>query len=216
MLENRILELSDIEIREDNGEHHIIALVAPWHATFDTGQYVERLGRSVFDKSIKERGSKIPLMHGHDRERFPIGMAGSWSNDNNGLIADFRMASTERSAEALALAKDGYVTGFSVGFHPVRSSESKQDGRRQITRLEAKLDASDLWTVLGWTLAFSANSSCVHPCFWRNAFNFLASIFMYLLQSPTTALICLQNDRANSHGSYTTVLEKSFNTPGFW
>ena len=146
MLENRILELSDIEIREDNGEHHIIALVAPWHATFDTGQYVERLGRSVFDKSIKERGSKIPLMHGHDRERFPIGMAGSWSNDNNGLIADFRMALTERSVEALALAKDGYVTGFSVGFHPVRSSESKQDGRRQITRLEAKLDHVALLT----------------------------------------------------------------------
>ena len=73
-------------------------------------------------------------------------MAGSWSNDNNGLIADFRMAPTERSAEALALAKDGYVTGFSVGFHPVRSSESKQDGRRQITRLEAKLDHVALLT----------------------------------------------------------------------
>jgi phage head maturation protease len=56
------------------------------------------------------------------------------------------MALTERSVEALALAKDGYVTGFSVGFHPVRSSESKQDGRRQITRLEAKLDHVALLT----------------------------------------------------------------------
>ena len=42
-IEHRTLEITDIEIREDNGQHHIVALVAPFNATFDTGNFVERL-----------------------------------------------------------------------------------------------------------------------------------------------------------------------------
>ena len=145
-IEHRTLEISDIEIREDNGQHHIVALVAPWNATFDTGKFVERLGKSVFDKSIQERGRNIPLMHGHDRDNFPIWRSASWEKDPMGLIADFEVAPTDRAREALNLAKDGYVTGFSVGFVPVRNEETKLDGRRHITRVEAKLDHVALLT----------------------------------------------------------------------
>ena len=137
-IEHRTLEITDIEIREDNGQHHIVALVAPFNATFDTGNFVERLGKSVFDKSIQERGRDIPLMHGHDRENMPIGRSTSWQKDRAGLIADFQVAPTDRAKEALELAKDGYVTGFSVGFVPIRNEETKHDGRRHITRVEAK------------------------------------------------------------------------------
>ena len=145
-IEYRALEITDIEIREDNGQHHIVALVAPFNATFDTGKFVERLGKSVFDKSIQERGRNIPLMHGHDRENMPIGRSASWEKDAIGLVADFEVAPTDRAREALNLAKDGYVTGFSVGFVPVRNEETKHDGRRHITRVEAKLDHVALLT----------------------------------------------------------------------
>ena len=141
-----ILEISDLEIRETDGQHHIVALVAPWNATYDAGTYVERFGKSVFDKSIKERGTTIPLMHGHDRENMPIGKSSTWEKDAVGLVADFEVAPTERAREALELAKNGYVSGFSVGFVPVRNEEAKVEGRRHITRVEAKLDHVALLT----------------------------------------------------------------------
>ena len=145
-IEHRTLEVTDLEVREDAGEHHILAMVAPWNATYDTGDFVERFGKSVFDKSIKERGRNIPLMHGHDRENMPIGRSASWEKDQRGLIADFQVAPTDRAREALTLAKDGYVTGFSVGFVPIRNEETKHDGRRYLTRIEAKLDHVALLT----------------------------------------------------------------------
>ena len=145
-IEHRTLDIADIEVREDGGQHHIVALVAPWNATYDAGNFVERFGKSVFDKSIKERGNNIPLMHGHDRENMPIGRSAAWEKDQHGLIADFEVAPTERAREALELAKNGYVSGFSVGFVPIRNEESKHDGRRHLTRVEAKLDHVALLT----------------------------------------------------------------------
>ena len=52
-LEHRTLNIVDIDTRQEGNDHHIVALVAPWNATYDAGSYVERLGKSVFDKSIK-------------------------------------------------------------------------------------------------------------------------------------------------------------------
>ena len=59
-IEHRTLEITDIEVRETDGQHHIVALVAPWNATYDAGSYVERFGKSVFDNSIQARGRNIP------------------------------------------------------------------------------------------------------------------------------------------------------------
>ena len=85
-------------------------------------------------------------MHGHDRENMPIGKSSTWEKDAVGLVADFEVAPTERAREALELAKNGYVSGFSVGFVPVRNEEAKVEGRRHITRVEAKLDHVALLT----------------------------------------------------------------------
>ncbi len=145
-LERRTLEIADIDIRNEGDDHHVVALVAPFNASYDAGRYTETLGRSIFDKSINERGQQIPLMHGHDRDAMPIGRSASWQKADNGLIADFKLARTDRSREALELAKDGYVTGFSVGFVPVRNDEKTIDGVRHITRVEAKLDHVALLT----------------------------------------------------------------------
>ena len=103
-LETRTIEFSDLETRTDNDGHHILGLVAPFSAKYDTGRYIETLSSSVFDKSISERGNRIPLLEQHDTQRHPIGMAVKWDKTAEGLIADFRLANTARGEEARTLA----------------------------------------------------------------------------------------------------------------
>ena len=145
-LETRTIQFSDLETRTDNDGHHILGLVAPFSAKYDTGRYIETLSSSVFDKSISERGNRIPLLEQHDTQRHPIGMAVKWDKTAEGLIADFRLAGTARGEEARTLASEGMVTGLSVGFIPVRNKTTQVDGRQHITRLEAKLDHVGLVT----------------------------------------------------------------------
>ena len=86
-LETRTIEFSDLETRTENNEHFITGMVAPFQSRFDAGRYIETLSSSVFDKSIKERGNRIPLLEQHDTQRHPIGMAVKWDKTASGLIA---------------------------------------------------------------------------------------------------------------------------------
>ena len=83
-LETRTIEFSDLETRTDNDGHHIVGLVAPFQARFDAGRFIETLSSNVFDKSIKERGNRIPLLEQHDTQRHPIGMAVKWDKPLKG------------------------------------------------------------------------------------------------------------------------------------
>jgi len=140
-LETRAFELAGIEIRDDDdGYHHLVGIVAPWAATYDTGRYIESFGPKVFDKSIKERGDRIPLLEQHNRSANPVGMSVSWEKTADGLVGDFRLARTNRGEEVRQLATDGMVTGLSVGFHPVRNQQRTVNGRQHVSRIEARLD----------------------------------------------------------------------------
>jgi len=136
----RTLEVAALELREGDDGHHLVGVVAPFHATYDAGTFVEDFAPGVFDKSIAERGTRIPLLEQHDHGRNPIGMAVSWEKTNDGLVGDFRLARTTRGDEARQLALDGMVTGMSVGFHPIRNKTQNREGRQYVTRLEARLD----------------------------------------------------------------------------
>jgi len=145
-LETRTIEFSDLETRTDNDGHHIVGLVAPFQSRFDAGRFIETLSSSVFDKSIKERGNRIPLLEQHDTAAFPVGMSVRWEKSSEGLIGEFKLANTPRGEEARTLAADGMVTGLSVGFIPVRNKSTTVNGRQNIQRLEAKLDHVGLIT----------------------------------------------------------------------
>lgn len=145
-IETRTVELEALELREDDDGHHLVGIVAPWHATYDAGDYVEQFAKTVFDKSITERGNKIPLLEQHDRNRHPIGMSATWEKTGDGLVADFRFARTGRADEARQLAADGMVTGLSVAFHPIRNKVETRDGRKHVLRLEGRLDHVGLVT----------------------------------------------------------------------
>ena len=149
-IETRTVELEYLELRDDDDGHHLVGIVAPWHSTFDTGDYLEQFARTVFDKSIKERGTRIPLLEQHDRNRHPVGMSMSWENTADGLVADFRLANTSRADESRQLAADGMVTGLSVAFLPIRTSNEHRDGRTYKTRLEGRLDHVGLVTAAAY------------------------------------------------------------------
>jgi len=70
----------------------------------------------------------------------PIGRAMTWEKTNDGLIADFLLARTQRAEEARTLAMDGFVTGFSVGFIPVRTRNLEMNGKALRERVEVRLD----------------------------------------------------------------------------
>ena len=136
----RTLEAASFEVREGDDGHHLVGVVAPFAATYDSGTFIEDFAPSAFDKSIAERGMRIPLLEQHDQGRNPIGMAVEWEKTNDGLVGDFRLARTTRGEEARQLAHDGKVTGLSVGFRPIRNKTEHRDGRQYVTRLEARLD----------------------------------------------------------------------------
>lgn len=136
----RTVEVAGFEIRNDDDGHHLVGIVAPFGAIYDAGSYLERFSPSAFDKTISERGTKIPLLEQHATDRMPIGRAVSFEKSADGLVADFLLANTHRGDEARTLAMDGFVSGFSVGFIPIRTQSTELDGKPLRTRTEVKLD----------------------------------------------------------------------------
>lgn len=139
-LHTRNIDGQHFEIRNDSDGHHLVGLVAPFGAVYDAGTYLERFAPTAFDKTIQERGTKIALLEQHATDRMPIGRAVEWQKTNEGIIADFLLARTARADEARALAEDGFVSGFSVGFIPVRTRSLEMDGRQLRERTEVRLD----------------------------------------------------------------------------
>ena len=142
-IETRTIAFDGIETRtDDDGYRHLVGVVVPW-----AGEYrmphglTESCERGAFTKTLQERGDRIPLYQQHEsRSTLPVGTSVGWENTNDGLIADFRMARTERAAEVLSLADDGMVTGLSVGFIPVRSRTETRSTGQHVVRLEARMD----------------------------------------------------------------------------
>ena len=73
-------------------------------------------------------------------------MSMSWEKTADGLVCDFKLANTSRADESRQLAADGMVTGLSVAFQPIRNKTETRDGRRHVTRMEARLDHVGLVT----------------------------------------------------------------------
>ncbi|MGW5141688.1 HK97 family phage prohead protease [Nocardia beijingensis] len=97
--------------------------------------YREKFLPGAFTRSLSERGRKIRLLAMHDGRSFPIGMPEQLLETPEGLKVAFRVSPTTAGNDALALVRDGAVTGFSIGFKPIRSRQV--DG--VVVRAEAAL-----------------------------------------------------------------------------
>ena len=96
--------------------------VVPYGDPTDVGLMVESFDRGAFTGSLVQRSSGVPLLLWHDNRSFPIGVSEAWDDRSDGLWAQFRLAMTPVAQVAGQHAADGFMTGMSVGFSPIRST----------------------------------------------------------------------------------------------
>lgn len=91
----------------------------PYNAWADRGWFLLSMAEGCFDKSIKEAARALPLMLFHDYESFPVGQANKWESRADGLWGEWSLDEDPRAQQAARQARDGYLTGLSVGWEPI-------------------------------------------------------------------------------------------------
>ena len=136
----RTLSPDTLEIRETQEGRRGCGIAAPFGSSYDAGDFGETFLPGSFNKTISERGEKVPLLEAHRRDAMPLGRATRMEETSDGLYAEFLISKTSRGEEALQLTRDGVMHSFSVGFSPVRDKRATtKDGRPMIQRQEVKL-----------------------------------------------------------------------------
>ena len=80
-------------------------------------------GRVVFEKgaiALPEDPKTIKLLNQHDMKQ-PLGKATSFTADDEGIYASFKISRSNRGTEALILAEEGLQSGLSVGVEVLKS-----------------------------------------------------------------------------------------------
>jgi HK97 family phage prohead protease len=92
---------------------------APYNVWADTGWgfEMEALAPGVFERSIGVK-SDLPLLLFHNYRSFPVGVAEEWHETDDGLDAVWRLDGSDEAQRAARQARDGHLTGLSVGFIP--------------------------------------------------------------------------------------------------
>ena len=130
------------QLREAEVEgRSMTGLAAPYGETIPVGSYLETLGPSVFAKSIKEAARALPLLAFHNSESFPVGKAVEWEETRSGLVGTWLFDSRDEASEAHRMAAEGFISGLSVGFQPIRSTVDPGDDTTppHVLREEARL-----------------------------------------------------------------------------
>ena len=133
---------SPFDIKELNDSGRIEGLLAGFG---DVDHGGDRLLPGCLSKSLASRSAPLPMLLHHDLKR-PIGAWKQWEERSEGLYVKGSLSlSTRDGQEAHALAKDGALTGLSIGWQPVRGDVDQKTGVRQVT--EALLFEGSLVTV---------------------------------------------------------------------
>jgi HK97 family phage prohead protease len=125
---------SPLEIKQLSDSGHIEGLLAGFGDVDNGG---DRLLPGCFAKTLASRNAPLPMLLFHDTQR-PIGAWKSWEERKDGLyVAGDITLATNDGREAHALARDGALTGLSIGWAPKREDVDQRTGVRTI--YEAKL-----------------------------------------------------------------------------
>src|SRR5215467_7436998 len=84
----------------------ITGIVAPYDQTSYLVIGGERIKRNAFNRSITQRGDRIPLCINHDHST-AVGFSREWDNTHEGLIGTFTFRQTELAERALVDAQEG-------------------------------------------------------------------------------------------------------------
>lgn len=131
---------SPFEIKSLNDSGHVEGLLAGF-GNVDGGG--DRLIYGAFTKSLAARTIPLPMLLHHDMNR-PVGVWREWQERPEGLHVKGSLTLASRDAqEAYALAKDGALTGLSIGWGKGRGNRDSA-GVRNI--FEAELYEGSLVT----------------------------------------------------------------------
>lgn len=123
---------SPFEIKELSDGGHIEGLLAGF-GNVDHGG--DKLLPGCLSKSLAARTTPLPMLLFHDMKR-PIGAWKEWQEQPDGLYVSGNLTLATRNAqEAYALAKDGALTGLSIGWEPKRTTR-QSDGTRVVAEAE--------------------------------------------------------------------------------
>jgi HK97 family phage prohead protease len=150
---NRTWDLADIEIQRGGDGRTVTAYAAVFGQEAEIsdrhGRYVERIDPKSFNRTLTMRPvDRIGVLynHGYDASgqpnmvgSVPIGTPLSITPDGNGLLTVTRYNKSDLADAVLEAIRDGQIKGQSFRGRIIRSDETKQGGRRYITRTELGL-----------------------------------------------------------------------------
>lgn len=123
---------SPFEIKELSDGGAIEGLLAGF-GNVDRGG--DKLLPGCLSKSLAGRSAPLPMLFAHDLRR-PIGAWKEWSERPDGLhVKGTITLGTRDGQEAYALAKDGALTGLSIGWNPLKQTRDEK-GVRSVTEAE--------------------------------------------------------------------------------
>lgn len=110
------LEVRDIDTDAAMTELHGRAV--PYGERINVGWYDETMQAGCFTKSIHQAARALPLLLWHDNRSWPVGQAREWIDGPDGLDAVWALDDSDLAQRAARQARDGFMTGLSVGFQP--------------------------------------------------------------------------------------------------
>jgi uncharacterized protein len=132
---------SPFELKQLNDSGQIEGLLAGF-GDVDLGG--DKLLSGCFAKSLAKRTTPLPMLLHHDHHR-PIGAWKEWQEQPHGLYVKGALTMSVRDAqEAHALARDGALTGLSIGWRPKQAGRDRS-GVRIVA--EAELHEGSLVTI---------------------------------------------------------------------
>lgn len=125
---------SPFEIKQLSDSGHIEGLLAGFGNVDSHG---ERIDRKAFSKCLADRGTRpLPMLIHHDMKR-PIGAWKQFQERAEGLfVAGNITLATRDGQEAYALAKDGALTGLSIGYRTKDAALDRRSGIRELLELD--------------------------------------------------------------------------------
>lgn len=125
----RTLASSEVKFDAGTGE------VSGYGAVFDNVDAGgDRILPGAFAKSLNSKSDGLPMLAHHDPTR-PIGIWSEVREDKRGLRVSGRISDTADGRDVRTLAKDGAISGLSIGYWPTQS-DYDSDGTRVLKEVE--------------------------------------------------------------------------------
>jgi len=106
----------DFQVKAFDYEGRTVEGYASVFGNLDLGRDIVEPG--AFAKTLVERGNKVRFLWQHD-QREPIGRPIEMREDDHGLFIKAIVSDTGRGRDALALLRDGAISGLSIGYDAI-------------------------------------------------------------------------------------------------